>query len=450
MSNLLSGNTNDLLTVIPTNPLGWVSYSGFPSIEPEYGHNFPIFRRTLVPTMQRDPRIRYGLNLIKGPIQAHTIFKPEEEADDPELHETIREQGIQFAFGIKCKDAKVKEMILDTLNRFWLNGLQQSLLSVDWGYSCCQTIFKKSSMESGGLAKGMLKYDSLKHFHAFDVTPLRRRQDNRLVGAKVRGIVNRPEGVEIPLYKIMWSTHHKEYHDVWGQSRLEWAYVPWHELWTMYGARDIRRTWFFRNSYDGGTMRYPVNKTKGPNGELTENKHLAIQMMAQMRTGGFRVFPNEMNPDQKTFSWDYEPPTANVTPTGLMEYPEQLRYEILEALGIPPEIIESSGGEGHGAATGRKVPLIVYYSTLFPLVNQVINDVRRYIIDLLIMVNFKKAVDYDIYRILATKSTENVPDEQGSLPSQGKPKEKKPTTKKSSPKKTDPVTKVDMDKGMGV
>lgn len=458
------GSVEELLQNISTNPTAWLSVPNMPAMEPEYGHNFPIFRRSLVPTMQCDGRIRYALNLIKGPIQAFTVFVKEEEAENPELHETIREQGIQYVYAVKCKDPEVEQLILDTLNRFWVSGLQEALLAIDWGFSCCQVNYRIAgkigqSLPGKSKLKGAikLKYDSLKHFYPFDVTPLKFAEDNSLAGARIRGIVNHPKGYDIPIYKLMWHVHNKEHHDLWGQSRLQWAFTPWHELWTQYGARDIRRTWFFRNSYDGGTMRYPIGKTKDENGQEIDNKLSAIAMMSQLRTGGFRILPNELLPDGKTYKWDYEAPSGNVTPTGLMEYPEQLRYEILEAMGIPPEVVEGGDSGGMGSSTGRKVPLIIYYASLYQLVNNVITDVRRFIIDRLISVNIKKEVDYDIVRVMPTKTLEAQQNQMNNelkgqelqiKGSKQPPGVKKPI--KKSVKKTDPITKTDSKTGLSL
>lgn len=365
-------------------------------MEPVYGHNFPIWRPSLVPTIQKDPRIRYGLNLIKGPIQAFTAFVTDEEAENPMLHETIREQGIQFVFGVSCEDAKAKEFILKTLNRLWQIGLQELLLAVDWGFSCCEVHYRKGS-------DGLIQYDRMAHIHPFNVAPLFRK-NGEIIGALEKGVLGHVGGREIPRYKMIWHVHARENHRVFGQSRLEWAFVPWHETWALYGARDIRRTWYFRNAYDGGTMRYPVGTTKTESGGTVDHRDLAVQIMSQMRTGGYRIFPNDVGPDGKTPEWDFEPPSANITPQGLMEYPETLRHEMLEALGIPPEVVESSSDGGFGSATGRKVPMMVYYSTLHSLVNYLLYDFQKFVLDGLLLVNYKKQIDYEIFKVVPLKS----------------------------------------------
>ncbi len=422
---------SDLLKVYTTNPTDFIVSSNYPSFQPEYGHNFPIFRLSLVPIIRKDPRIRYALNLLKGPIQSFTAFVDDKEAENPQLHETIREQGVQFVYGVSCKDDKIKEFILESLSQLWQDGLQELLLAIDWGFSVCEVMYEKT-------LEGQIKYRSLKHIHPLNAAP--KFQNDKLVGAQIRGIPGHPEGKDVLIPKIIWHVHDKAAHPLHGQSRLEWAFVPWHETWVCYGARDIRRTWFYRNSYDGGILRYPIGTVKGPGGATIDNKDLAVGMMANKRTGGFLVMPNEVGPDGKNQKWDYEPASANVTPTGLMEYPETLRLEMLEAMGIPPEVVESSSDGGLGSSTGRKVPLMVYYSSLSPLVNNIINDFRRFVLDNLIQVNFGKKVDYKITKVIPLKSEEVLPPGAGK-PGAASPSAKKPA--KKSAKKTDPVTKMD-------
>jgi len=121
-------------------------------------------------------------------------------------------------------------------------------------------------------------------------------------------------------------------------------------------------------------------------------------MMANMRTGGFRVFPDDVNATTGQQKWAYTAPSANITPNGLMEYPKELRYEILEAMGIPPEVTESQSDNGMGSATGRKVPMMIYYSTLAHLCDQVIFDLKAQVLDYLALVNYNSK-DYQIERV---------------------------------------------------
>ena len=433
MENSMKGS--DLLVHHQVSPMVWMPTWLHSVYEPEYGHNFPIFRLSLVPTIQKDPRIRYGLNLLKGPILAYTAFYPEDEAENPLLHETIREQGVQFVYGIRCEDKEAQKFILRSLQQLWQNGVQELLLALDWGYSCCQVnyVYKKAADGS----KPLIYYDSLEHIHPFNVAP--RHRNGKLLGARVRGVEGGQGGTVLSPPKIIWHVHAKEQSRLRGQSRLEWAFVPWHETWVEYGARDIRRTWFYRNSYDGGTMRYPIGKSRLDGGNVVDNRDLAVQYMTQMRTGGTRIFPSDQRADARNPDWDFDPPSANVTPAGLMEYPEVLRIEILEAMGIPPEVVEGGGG-GLGSSSGREIPMLAYHSTLYPLVNNLINDFKKFVLDYLLWVNFKKEIQYDIYKVIPLKSQEPMPKGVPGQPTT-KPSTKTPKKAETKPKpKPKPAT----------
>jgi hypothetical protein len=144
-------------------------------------------------------------------------------------------------------------------------------------------------------------------------------------------------------------------------------------------------------------MRYPIGKTKVGEQEI-DNLDLAVRLMSNTRTGGYRVMPDDVNPSTGQQKWSYTPPAANITPNGLMEYPEKLRYEILEAMGIPPEVAESQGDNTMGSATGRKVPMMLYYSTLAHLSDQAIYDFDIQVLKYLVLVNFK-TTDYSVERV---------------------------------------------------
>jgi len=395
MAKPVVSSASEMLKTYTDNPVRHV-WAFLPStFDPQYGHNFPIFNVTLIPTMLKDSRVRFGLNLIKGPIQSFTIFLPEDKANQPAIHETIREQGVQFPYIVKCENQEVRDFLLKTLNRFWENGLRHALSAIEWGFSCSQVIYRKG-------INNRIEYDSLKLYNALSVRPLLKQ--NALVGANVRGVEALRNGLNLVIPKVFWHTHARETNSIFGQSRLEWCFVPWHETWVCYGARDIRRTWFHRNSFDGGQMYYPIGKTKLSDGSEVSNDVLAAQMMSNIRTGGYRIFPDETNPESGKQRWQYEPPAANITPQGLMEYPEQLRLEILEGLGIPPEVIESQSDGGFGSATGRKVPMVAYYSSLSILVSDVITDFRKFILDYLVLANWRKPIEYEIERLVPTES----------------------------------------------
>lgn len=302
-----------------------------------------------------------------------------EKSKSPALIDLLKANGANFMYKVSADDPKIEEFVLQTLKRFWTLGLDEALTAIEWGFSCNQVVYKRDEDD-------LIQYDYLKNYNTESVNPL--FLDDQLVGARVKGIVKHPNGVDLLFPKVLWHIHNRKHNAVYGQSRLEWCSIPWHESYVCYGARDIRRTWFIKNAFDGGEMRYPIGKTKVGEQEI-DNLTLAVQMMSNTRTGGYRVFPDDINAASGQQKWAYTPPAANITPNGLMEYPRELRYEILEALGIPPEVAESQGDNTMGSATGRKVPMMLYYSTLAHLSDQVIYDFTIQVLNYLVLVNFK-------------------------------------------------------------
>jgi len=74
-------------------------------------HNRPTFTYQAIHDMSTDPRIQFGLGLIRGPLQAHADW--EIEASSTEVEKFVREQ----------------------LEWFWLISARKALASLEWGFS---------------------------------------------------------------------------------------------------------------------------------------------------------------------------------------------------------------------------------------------------------------------------------------------------------------------------
>ena len=279
----------------------------------------------------------------------------------------LSEKGLQFVFKIESEDKKAEELTIETFKRLWLYGLDEMLSAIEWGFTCCQVHYTKTSDGP--------EYNKLTPFDPYNVSVLVR--DHGIVGAKVQGIPNSADGRKLYVPKVMWHVHNRTHNRFFGQSRLEWVLPAWHEKWTEFGARDIRRTWFMRDAYEGGTIRYPLGSQKLQDGSVISNYELANQIASKTRTGGTRIMPADTG-NEANGVWSFEAASGNIMPTGLLDYPLSLDTEILEALGIPPEVIES-GSSGLGAATGRLIPLELFYASLSGIVNDVIMDAQDFI-----------------------------------------------------------------------
>jgi hypothetical protein len=478
--------------------------------DPRYAHQYPFFTWSIIQSMLLDSRIRFALWLIKGPIVTYTKFFSSAETKQPGLHQALVELDYAFPYQVICEDPEIEEFVLRQMKRFWEVGASKALTALEWGYSGSQVTYKKapaprpkipdaegenlfagkdaqaagrndaetsgnppgikmasdfqqnvpysgndkldkkgtepkfSFQKSQGPGKELIHFDNLSLYASpWTIRPVVKNEG--IIGMTVRAS---DKTRYIPIPKAFWHVHNREVNPYMGESRLKGAHIPWHETWTQGGARDIRRLWFFKNSYDGGQLYYPEGETI-VNGAVIPNDQLAADMLSGKRTGGYFMFPNLKDSDGKP-RWEYIPPESQVTPQGLMEYPEQLRYEILEGLGIPPEVIESQGDTGFGSATGRKVPFMAFVASLTPLVSNLIGDFNSQILGTLVKINFgKEHPEYRIEPIVPVGAFNQPAPAFGPPGDQDKDNDGIPNEEdQPKPAKADRITKVERDTGL--
>lgn len=367
-------------------------YDFMEGMDPRYAHQFPIFNFITIESMLLDSRIEFALGLIKGPIHTYTKFFNSADGDNPQIQQGIIDRDYFFSYKVQAETKEQEDYIVRQLSRFWEVATPKALTAIEWGYSGSQVIYRKDK-------NNLLHFDNLHLYNARKVRPVS-------VGGKLVGMVYKTNEQETfryyPLPKCFWHVHKREINQYTGRSRLKGAHIPWHETWTLGGARDIRRIWFYKNSYNGGMIRYPEGEIiKDEVGNEIPAIEIAQKLISELVTGGYLLLPNKkQGSDSKDYAWDYEPPSGGVTPDGLMEYPQQLRKEILEGIGIPPEVVEAAGSQGFGSATGRKVPYMGFIASLYPLVSTLIGDFRNQILDNLLLFAYGQIPDYDVVPII--------------------------------------------------
>ena len=360
------------------------TFSRLATIDLRYSHHFPVFSLSTIRTMLLDPRIKFALNLIKGPVATYTKFYSEEESNDPGIQKSIIELNYYFPYKVLSDNKDLATFVLRQLNRFWETGIYKYLNHIEWGWSGNEVLYKRTS-------KG-LEYDNLYPYNSDELEC--KAHKGKILG--FRRSVDRSG--YIPIGKGLWGLHEREYNPYYGRSRLIGAHVPWHETWSLGGARDIRRQWFFKNAFDGGEIYYPMGSWKDENNVTHPNEELAVRMAENKRSGSTAIFPSEKSLDGKR-QWEYIPAKANMTPQGLPEYVDDLKDEELEGMGIPPEVVKSSGSQGMGAATGRMVPLMAFISSLSPIVTDAVNDFCTQVINMILIKANNLKGDYEVVRM---------------------------------------------------
>lgn len=362
----------DLLQIYKTR---YRQFATVPYYDPRYSHHFPFFGFGTIDMMMRDSRVLFGLGMLKGPIFTYTRFFTKEDLAKPEVNQAIIDRDYFFSYQVDCEDERTRTFILDTLNEFWMNGVAKALKCIEWGYSPCQVIYGRDN-------ESIMRYKNLVSYVPNIARPV--SKNHELIGIHLKNTDK-----YIPMPKSCVFIHQREYDQFIGRSKLFACHIPWHETWQLGGARDIRRMWYYRNAYDSGTLYFPEGSITDPDtGEKRSNAELALEIMDATQTGSYRILPKPATSNGKNEkTWDFESPKANTTPDGILEYPKDLRLEILEGLGIPREVVESEGSQGFGSSSGRAVPFMAFIASLQPIVSELLLDFRMQILNPLLLVN---------------------------------------------------------------
>jgi len=185
--------------------------------------------------------------------------------------------------------------------------------------------------------------------------------------------------------------HNREIHQWYGRSRLFGAYFPWLELWSEGGLRDIRRLFFHKYAYAGETGRHP-NGGEVIDGRTVTYRDIMREMLEKRKTGAVVVLPSTTN-DTGNYLWQIDPAAAPAPPEGVMEYIQDIRTELLEGMGIPPEVVST---DGVGAYSGRSIPMDAFYSILQEIINTITADLSNQILRVLVDVNFGHEIPFEV------------------------------------------------------
>jgi hypothetical protein len=311
-----------------------------------YNRKRPIFTSLLAQAMLADPHVKFGLSLIKGPVLA----------------------GSRFI--VKCEREDQRQFIINQITRFWTRSARLALRYMHYGWYGTEVMYK--------IDGGMLTFEGLRNLNPLDGEPV--ILDGRLVGIQAR--LAGSQATYIPCPKAFWTVHARENHRWYGQSRLYGAHLPWYEFNAPEGFRDSRRLFFYKNAFDGGVIRYPQGAATDIDGRREDNRIVAERLLAAYRNGAGMSLPTSPDPSK---SWDWERPQAQDISASFSEYGRDLRDEIWEALGVPPEIAKA---QGTGAYAGRQIPQEAFYSLLQEVDQDLISDFEEQILTPLVEINY--------------------------------------------------------------
>lgn len=330
-------------------------------------HRMPYFTRAYVDLMKRDPRIRFGLWLLKGPILANARFR------------------------VGSSNPQVLRFVVDNLTWFWSRSASRALSAIEWGYHASEVIYRLDP-------SGQVAFKGLRWLHPRDC------QIVTLDGEKVGILVSNTNAQQVTantqlgrVYvggpKSFWHVHGREENQWHGFSRLEGAFIPWMDAYGSGGSIDSLRLFFYKYAYRGARIYYPPGSSPDEYGRRISNKTTADKIANDVRAGGVITLPNERDTEGNQ-KWIFEDAENTASGQELMDYDDRNAKKMAEGMGIPVEVIEAfSSGSGYA---GRRVPAEAFYSMLQEIANWLVTDVDEQILRALVCLNFGPEVDYEI------------------------------------------------------
>lgn len=310
-----------------------------------------------VEAMRRDYQIALCLYMLKAPL-------------------------FTVEWAINCKNGEVRQYIDDTLKAFWKPNLDKVLRAMEYGYAGGELIYK--------LKHNKIYFDSYKEFHSRDIRVLSRSHE--YIGFRVKNVENK-NNIDLFPPKAFWFAMNREYGGWYGRSILLNVWESWFEKRSRDGAIDMRRLWFYKNSFTGGVIRHPHKDYIMPDGSVYSAREMAREQAERLKSGGVIVFPNTRD-EKGEYQWIYEPPHVNSNATEIREYPQDLDTEITRGMGIPDSVLVDPPGTG--SYSGRRVPERAFYVRLESIVHQIMYTIKSQMLDFLIPLNFEGEHDYEI------------------------------------------------------
>jgi hypothetical protein len=310
---------------------------------------------------------------------------------------------------VKCNNPAVAQFVEDQFKRIWQHDLDKILTILEYGTAGGEVGYRQT--QAGW------EVDRLADMHIADLQPVTRK--NIVESVEVRNIKGKggDKGGEValPSPRFWWVANQPRFGSVWGRSYLQAAWEPWQEKTAQKGARDARRTWYFKNAYRGGTIRHPNGILDLGDGITRSCADYARELMEKFETGGILVLPNAVD-EKGNYTWTFEPPAVNGDLGDIRDYVKDLNEEIHNGMGILSEVVKAS--ESGSGWSGRSVPMMVFLASLDAIVSHIVEAIDRQIIRWLVRVNFG-AVDYTVTAVSLVPKDPAPGSEPGKPPQPG-------------------------------
>ncbi|TWU22448.1 ADP-ribosyltransferase exoenzyme [Novipirellula galeiformis] len=365
--------------------------------------DLPLFTFDVIRTMLLDGQVRLSLAMRAAPVSGV---------------EWAYKEGKNWIPGIESDSPEVSKFILRQLERIWTNHLSGILSAQVWGWSAGEITMRLSG-------EGLVEIDRLEPRQAVDCRLI--QSDSQPWGVRVDRVAD-VGSVDLPFPYAWFHAHAPEPGETYGQSALLGAYSPWADKCHPGGAVDVRRLFMHKDAYGGTDLGYPEGSDfYDDQGNPIPNRDIARQIIEQLQAGAVTTRPSTRD-ELGNEKWPLTRATVPANPQHILQYPKDLDSEIRGGIGIPDDVIDSDGSGGGWA--GKRIPMGAFCASLDDWVDSITSDLREQCFDRLVMLNWGRAIDYEIkHKPLAEQMMEQQsnagPGEDGQ-PQQGGGQEQSP------------------------
>lgn len=328
----------------------------------------PSFGHLLLDRMLIQPEVKMGLRFLLGPIIADTRIE------------------------IESINPDVQEYVEDMYGRFMARGMETALNCVRRGFCANETLFEKTY-------KGQFAFKELKHIDYRMANPI--VKDGKVIGIEVspeavicdegeKQVPNATKKKVLTGIKKFWTVHQRDMNAIFGRSQLLGSHIPYWELCSTGGIRDVINIWFRKNAYDGGEMYVPDGSSKIDN-VMVENRVIAQRILDLKRSGGSLVLPSATDENGNPL-WRYNPPSAADAPKTLLDWYRSLKEQIWEGMEVPPEL---AMGTEAGQSNNKRVIQTAFYTLCTGIATNIIHDFDEQVGQKLVRLNFMKKLPID-------------------------------------------------------
>lgn len=349
---------------VPANPTkGYIAGTGLGGNALAYVlDNKPWFNYFEIPRLTRDPFVNFLRNVWISPLQ-------------------------QVKWKVKASSLEVADCVDKTLTKFWRKYMAAIMRRYFmWGFAPGGVEYK--------VKRGDWQLDTVRPIEPRDARVLVVRDGEQR--GEFAGFETRSTNPVLRPYAL-WFKGRGEYGRFYDQPPAASLFDAWAEYGTRGGARHLRQLGMRKHSISPAQMRYPEGVTQWEDsaGGVQEipNKLLAMQILEYYESGANVVIPSGRD-EKGNPLWELIPAESKLDAKSLSSYPDKLKEEMSEAVGMPFEVIKAAEtGSGY---SGRSVPYKAWLGVMDEYAGLLVDQVDDAPIRQLIHVNFGCEADYEI------------------------------------------------------